>query len=189
MDQQTLLYIMTAFVVIAGISLFMQFVMIFGIYRTVKTTQQKVEEFLPQVQSLIPKVQELIPKVQELFPKIHGILDSSQKTIEQSRGQILDITAKTNDLLDSTKRQMAKVEEVVNDATGRAKVQLERAEMVIDDTMGRAHETVALVHGGIMKPLREVHGVAAGLKAALNHLARNSRPSVDKATHDEEMFI
>ena len=182
MDQQTLLYIMTAFVVIAGISLFMQFVMIFGMYKTAKATQQKMDE-------LMPKVNALLPKIQDLMPKIHGLVDSSQKTIDQSRVHILDITSKTNDLLDSTKRQMAKVEDVVNDATGRAKVQLERAEMVLDDTMTRAHETVALVHGGILKPLREVHGVAAGLKAALGHLARSNRPGLSQVTQDEEMFI
>jgi hypothetical protein len=61
--------------------------------------------------------------------------------------------------------------------------------MVIDDTMSRAHETVAMVHGGILRPLREIHGIAAGVRTAINHLARGGRPSVAQATHDEEMFI
>ncbi len=168
MDNQTLLYIMTAFVVIAGLSLLLQLVMLFGIYRTAKTTEQRVTTLMPKIQSL---------------------LDSSEKIVEHSRGQIVDIMAKTNDILDSTKRQLAKVEEVVNDASGRAKVQLERAEMVIDDTMTRAHETVAMVHSGIARPLREINAVSAGLRAAIGHLIQGGRPSVAQATHDEEMFI
>ena len=64
MDQQTLLYVMTAFVVIAGISMLLQFVMILGIYRTAKATQQKVDE---------------------LAPKVHNLLETSQKAVEQSR--------------------------------------------------------------------------------------------------------
>jgi hypothetical protein len=168
MDNQTLLYIMTAFVVIAGISLLLQLGMLFGIYRTAKSTEQKVTV---------------------LMPKIESLLDSSQKVVDQSRQQILDIATKTNDILDSTKRQLAKVEEVLVDATGRAKVQLERAELVVDDTMSRAHETVAMLHTGITRPLREIQGIAIGVRAALGHLARGGRPSVAEATHDEEMFI
>jgi hypothetical protein len=34
-----------------------------------------------------------------------------------------------------------------------------------------------------------VHGVASGLKAAVTHLVRSGRPTVDRATADEEMFI
>lgn len=168
MDTQWLLYIMTAFVVIAGISMLLQLGMLFGIYRTAKITEQKVTT---------------------LMPKVESVIASSQKVIDDSRQQVLDIVTKTNEILDSTKRQLVKIEEVVVDASARAKVQLERAELVIDDTMSRAHETVAMVHGGVTRPLREIHGVAAGVRAALSQLAKGSRPSVDRATHDEEMFI
>ncbi len=175
MDNQLLLYIMTAFVVIAGLSLLMQLGMIFGIYKTAKMTEEKLVTLLPKVTALI---------------------DVSQKTVEHSRVQITelatkaaDIAKKTDDILESTKRQVAKVEDVVNDASGRAKVQLERAELVIDDTMSRAHETVAKVQDGITRPFREIHGIAAGVKTALSHLANGGRPSVAQVTQDDEMFI
>jgi len=109
--------------------------------------------------------------------------------VDQSRQQIAEITVKTNEILDSTKRQVIKVEDLLMDATTRAKAQLERAEMVVDDTMSRAHETVSMVHSGIIRPLREVHGIAAGIRTAIAHMARGGRPSVAQATHDEEMFI
>lgn len=168
MDNQTLLYVMTAFVVIAGLSLLLQLVMIFGMYRSTKAMAEKATLLLPKVDSLI---------------------DSSQKALTEGKQQVLEITAKTNDILESARRQMVKVEEVLNDASGRAKVQLERAEMVLDDTVTRVHETVSVVHGGIMRPLREVHGVAAGMKAVLHHLASGRRTSVAQVTQDEEMFI
>jgi hypothetical protein len=182
MDNQTLLYIMTAFVVIAGLSMLLQLGTLFGIYRTAKAIEQKLAALAPQVQSLIPKVESLLPKME-------SILVSSEKIVDNGKQQIADITAKTGEILDSTKRQLLKIEEVVNDASGRAKVQLEKAEMVIDDTVSRAHETVAMVHNGITRPLREINGISAGVRAAIQHLARSNRPSVAQATHDEEMFI
>jgi hypothetical protein len=82
-----------------------------------------------------------------------------------------------------------RVDEVLADAALRARVQLERAESIIDDTLSRAQQTVGLVHSGVMRPLREIQGITAGVKAALGFIARGNRPSVAQVTQDEEMFI
>ena len=167
MDQQTLLTVMTVFVCISAIALLIQMGMLIGIYRATRGMQDNVQRLLPKIESLI---------------------DTSRQTIEDSRKQILDITSKTNDILEIARKQMERLDEVLEDATARAHVQLERAEMVVDDVMERAHSTVAVVHTGIMKPLREIQGVAAGLRAAIQFLMR-SRPNPTHATSDEEMFI
>ena len=168
MSETTLLYVMTAFVIVSAIALCIQAGMLTAIYKTTKALQEKIDPLVPKVESLVEK---------------------ANSTVEQSGRQISEITTRANDILDSTKRQLAIVEEVVGDAAVRAKVQMGRVELVLDDTLSRAHETVALVHDGIMRPLREVNGIAAGVRAALGALARGNRPSVDRATSDEEMFI
>ena len=168
MDQTALLYVMTAFVIIAAIALCIQAGMLAGMYKATKSLQADIKPLLPKVESLV---------------------DTTKTSVEQSRKQIVDVTTRANEILESTKRQLAMVEDVVSDASARAKVQLERVELVLDDTLGRAHETVATMHDGIMRPLREINGVAAGIKAALAFLARGNRPNVDQATSDEEMFI
>lgn len=175
MDQTTLLYVMTAFVAIAAIALCIQAAMLVAVSKKTKELSDKI----------VP----LVPKVESLIPKVESLVSNAATTVDQSRKQILDITARTNEILVSTKNQLAMVEEVVTDATARAKVQLERIELVIDDTVTRAHETVATVHNGIMRPLKELNGIAVGLRAAVIFLMRNNRPSVAQATSDEEMFI
>ncbi len=168
MDQTTLLYLMIAFVFIAAVALCIQAGMLVGLNKKTKSLQEAITPLVPKVESLV---------------------QSTQAAVEQSRRQIAEITERANEILESTKSQLAMVEEVVGDATARAKVQLERVELVLDDTLSRAHETVALFHNGIMKPLRELTGVAAGIRAALAFLSRGNRPSVAQATSDEEMFI
>ena len=168
MTPETLLYIMTVFVIVSAVALVLQFVMLFGVYRSVKAIHEKISPLIPRTQS---------------------VLDAAERTIEQSRKNILEITAKANDVMDITRSQMGKVEETLGDMTSRLKVQMERIELVLDDSMSRVHETVATVHNGIMKPVREVTGVATGIRAAVAHLMRGGRPSVAQATSDEEMFI
>jgi len=164
---QNLLIIIAVFVFVAAIALCVQAGLLFGIYRSAKALEEKTTP---------------------LIPKVDALVESSRVAVEDSRKQIHEITIKTNDILDVTRKQLARVDDVLEDAAGRARVQLDRAEMVLDDTMHRAHETVALVHSGIMKPLREIQGVSAGLKAALNFLMRGRNGGVP-ATADEEMFI
>jgi len=55
--------------------------------------------------------------------------------------------------------------------------------------VSRAHQTVTAVHGTILWPIRELRGVAAGVKGAVEFLARGNRANVAQATSDEEMFI
>ena len=168
MNEMTLLYVMAAFVIISAIALCIQAGMLAGMYKTVKALQASITPLIPKVESLVEK---------------------TNSTVEQSGRQITEITTRANDILDSTRRQLAIVEDVVGDAAVRAKVQMERVELVLDDTLSRAHETVAVFHDGIMRPLREVNGLAAGIRAALASMARGNRPTPDHATSDEEMFI
>ena len=168
MDQTALLYVMTAFVIISAVALSIQAGMLVAVSK---------------------KTKELHDKITPLVPKVESLVATTQATVELSRKQIAEITSKANEVLDSTRNQLAMVEEVVSDATSRAKVQMDRVELVLDDPLSRAHETVALLHSGIMRPLREINGVTAGLRAALQFLSRGNRPSVAQATSDEEMFI
>jgi hypothetical protein len=66
---------------------------------------------------------------------------------------------------------------------------MDRAEIVLDDTLNRTQETVATFHNGIMRPLRQITGVAAGIRGALDYFLKGGRPNVSQATQDEEMFI
>ncbi len=167
MDQQTLLDIMAAFVIVSAVALCIQAGFLFGIFKAVKTMEARTAP---------------------LIPKLDALVESSRVAIDDSRIQIRDITQKAGEILDSTRKQLARVDEVMEDAASRARVQMDRAEMVLDDTMNRAQETVALVHSGIMKPLREIQGVSAGVRAALDFLMRGRRNG-PVATADEEMFI
>jgi hypothetical protein len=167
MENQTLLYILTVFVVLACLSMMGQAIAMIGLYRKVREVQEKT-----------------IP----LIPRAEQLLAQAKTTLEQSSVQIQEISTKTHHILDSTRTQLTRVDEVVTDASTRAKVQLEKAQLVMDDTMNRVHETVAMVHGGVVKPLREINGLVTGVRAGFSALKKPKDPS-SVVTQDEEMFI
>lgn len=124
-----------------------------------------------------------------LTPKVESFLESAERTMQDSKKQITEVTTKANSVLAVAQKQVERTDEFFSDATNRARRQLDRLEMVMDDSIGRMHETVVVLNDGILKPLRELSGIAVGIRSAINFLLRGGRPSVDRATTDEEMFI
>jgi len=124
-----------------------------------------------------------------MWPQIEDIVAVSKRSVDRIETHITRIGATSVAILDVTKQQLVKVDELLSDASTRARVQMERAEMVLDDTMTRVQETVSIVQRGVLRPVREVHGILSGFRTALAHLSRGGRPTVDHATSDEEMFI
>lgn len=168
MDDRTLLILLTIFVALAAIAMLIQAGTLLGLFLVARKLQEKVMPLIPEVE------------------KIVGV---TRRTVEGVEKHVDKIGTSSEAILDVTKQQLAKVDELLSDATMRAKVQMERAEMVLDDTMARVQHTVSYVQSGVVRPVREVYGVFAGIRTALAHLGRGGRPTVDHATSDEEMFI
>jgi hypothetical protein len=134
-------------------------------------------------------VREIRDHVAPLAPRALAALDTARETLLDARSQVREVSAGTLELIASTKTQLGRVEEVVVDAAGRARNQLARTELVVEDTVNRVQETVAAVQGTILKPIREVNGIAAGVKAGLGALLKTNKRDVERVAQDEEMFI
>jgi hypothetical protein len=168
MDQSTSLILLIVFVACCAVALVMQAISLLGLFIVARDLRKR-----------------LMP----LLPEIENIVKVTRRTVERSEGQIEKIASTSAEILNMSKQQLVKVDELLTDASTRAKVQIERAEMVIDDAMSRVHSTVVVVERGVIRPIREVQGVLAGFRTALQYLGRTGRPTVDHATSDEEMFI
>ena len=160
--------IATAAVIVSAVAIVLQAFLLFAIYRQTRAIGEQVKV---------------------LAPKVESVLETAQSTLEQSRKQIGEVTSKANEILDMARTQLVRVNGLLEDATTRAKVQLDRVELVLDDTISRVHQTIAALNNGVLRPLREINGVAAGVRAAVGQLLKGGRPNVAQATSDDEMFI
>ena len=157
-----------AAVVVAAVAIVLQAVFLYSLSRSAKAMAAQVTGFIE---------------------KAEPILADARQTLQQNRKQMAEVAGKVNKLLDTAQVQISRIDGVLSDATSRARVQMDRLELVMDDSIDRVHETVAILHDGILRPLREVNGIVAGLRAGIGYLLGNRRPSVAQATHDDEMFI
>lgn len=168
MNADTTLILLTVFVAITAISFAAQALAMMRLAQTTKEMKERVDAFLPKAEKLI---------------------QTAETTLTESKAQITEITVRANEILQITQTQMARVDDLVADASMRAKVQMDRAETVLENTLTRVNDTVNTVHGTILRPIREITGVAAGVKAAVGHLLKGAPANVAQVTTDEEMFI
>ena len=168
MNADTTLILLTVFVAITAISFAAQALAMMRLAQTTKEMKERVDAFLPKAEKLI---------------------QTAETTLTESKAQINEITVRANEILQITQTQMARVDDLMADASMRAKVQMDRAETVLENTLTRVNDTVNTVHGTILRPIREITGVAAGVKAAVGHLLKGAPANVAQVTTDEEMFI
>ncbi len=167
MDQNTLVLLMAGAIVVAAAAIVVQLVLMVAMYLSTRAIRDQVTA---------------------LVTKAEPALDSAQRLLEEARKAAGDISAKASDVIDLTRKQLVRVDEIMGEATTRTRVQMDRVELVLDEVVSRFQDTVALVHNGILTPIRQISGLTAGIRAALSSLG-GQKTSVEHATHDEEMFI
>jgi predicted peroxiredoxin len=175
MNSETALYWMIGFTATAAACLVVQVVLLAVMARASLAVKKETAELMARVQPLVLKLEPLA--------------ETSQQVLVEVRQYAAEISSKTNELLDLSRKQLVRVDEVLGEATARTRAQMDRIEMVMDDTVNRFQETTTLLQNSVVRPLKQINALTAGIRAALSFLAGGRRTTVEQATHDEEMFI
>lgn len=128
-------------------------------------------------------------QVEPLIPRAQATLEEAASTLKAATTQLHDVGERTSKFFDEANRQLGELDKTRADLSSRVAIQVERAELILDDTLSRVHEVIGTLHSGVLRPVREVNGIVAGIKTAFSTFFSSGRPSVERATQDEEMFI
>jgi len=129
-------------------------------------------------------------KLGPMVDRFEAILTTSSKILDENRPRIADITAETLVLAQAARQQAERIGELIDDVNGRAKARIAQIDRTVDHTVEQVDHASEAVRSAVMKPVNEVNGIVAGVRAALSTYAQGgSRNSPEHATQDEEMFI
>jgi methyl-accepting chemotaxis protein len=175
MPDETFRWVVAGGVAIATLSMFVMAVMTIVIYRAISRLQTRLDSVADRSEPVVDSIRYLI---NENAPKIGGIMTAAQET-----------AVNTRDISVIAKDQAHRFAEVGRDITDRAKAQVARVDAVVDDTVEQVQHLGSDVRSAVMKPVTEVSGVLAGIRAGVSAYTQGRRPDVTRATQDEEMFI
>jgi methyl-accepting chemotaxis protein len=179
---QSFVYVITAAVAIAGISILIQTLLVYGIFRSVKESQTRLAAFTENAEPLVSAARKI---VEENRPKVEQIGD---KAVEVA-GAAVEIAGTAREIAETARQQAARIDLLLTDIVERATVQVARIDGVVGDTAARVQNTTEAIEKTVMKPVREVNGIVTGLRTAISVYSKGKRPSVEHVTQDEEMFI
>jgi ABC-type transporter Mla subunit MlaD len=116
-------------------------------------------------------------------------LDSARGILDENRPRIAEIASEAAAITRTSRKQVERIGELLHDAGDRARARLEQIDRSVESTVEQVEQASDAVKHAVLRPVREVNGIAAGISAALATLMRGHKSSVDSATQDEEMFI
>lgn len=168
MQSETALVLLSIAVAVSSVSLLVQAIASWRVYQSVRKLQEEVSP---------------------LIPRARAAIEQAETTFKQAAAELHEATEMARELMESVQTQVDGINRARQELAAQWRVQTERIDLVLEDILGRVQEVVGVLHGTVMRPVREVSGMVAGVKAALQTLLLARRPTVDRATHDDEMFI
>lgn len=196
--------VITVAVVLASLAFLIQAGVIIALYSVVSKMQKKMSPVLDRADEIgkaatpvIAKAGVVIEQVRPLIERAGPVLDSAQSVlkktaavIDETRPKVAEISTETVAIVKSGRQQVERIGELLDEAGSRAKERLEQIDRSVDNTVEHLEQAGDVMKRAVMRPVKEVNGLAAGISAAVSALAHGKRrPSVDHATQDEEMFI
>jgi ABC-type transporter Mla subunit MlaD len=218
MSEATFRIVVAAAVLVACLAFVVQAGIVFALFRLTRKMQDQSDEFMQRAAPLLAKVEPVLDKVGPVIEKIGPVLDSidvmaaklgpvverasafiqsvnqvavsTNQIMQDARPRIAHLSDETVAIVRSGREQVERIGDLLHDAGDRTRVRLEQIDHAVDLTVNQIENASIAMKSAVLRPVREVNGIAAGISAAVSTLVRGThKSSVASATQDEEMFI
>jgi uncharacterized protein YoxC len=172
---------------VAALALLMQAIILLAIYLGIrKATKSLKEDFDDMRSSVMPiadNTREMLARLSALTPKVEALLPKVESTVTDAA-----------DLARRYRAQMVDVEAAVEDILERVRKQTIRVDGMFTDTMDTVEKASVFVTETVSKPVRQLSGLLAGLKAIIESLRSATQPANsayrEQGIHDDtDMFV
>lgn len=162
--------------VIVSLAVLGQFAMLAAMYRAVKEAQKAGRE--------------AGTKLGPMVDRIDALITVTGKILDENSPRISHITGETLHIVQAARQHADRIGELIDETNGRAKARIAQIDETVDRTVQQVEQASESVKSAVLKPVKEVNGLVAGVKAAVQVYAQGgNRNSPEHATQDEAMFI
>jgi len=152
-----------------------------------------IDKMGPAIEKVGPALDEAkrtVAKAGAFVDRATEIATTTNLVIEDARPHVAQISHEATEIIRLGREQVERVGDLLHDAGEKARARLDQIDQSVETTIEQVEQVSGAMKRAVMKPVREVNGLAAGISAAVGTLVRGQRKSsVDSATQDEEMFI
>ena len=168
--------------VVACLAVLVQAIILAGMYRGLMEAQKAGKEAQA-------KVGPLVERFGPMVERFDAFVTNGAKTLEELSPRLNEITAESLRFVQSARQHADRVGELIDETNDRAKARIAQIDQAVEQTVQQVENASDAVKSAVMRPVKEVNGFIAGVKAALNTYAQGGRNTPEHVTQDEEMFI
>ena len=139
-EVKTLLLIMSVFTGVAAVALIIMAGMMFAVYKSANAMRERSQVFMDRWEP---------------------VADTSQKTLEEVRGQAGEILEKVKTLADTSQQQVARVDTLLTEVSDGTKRQMQRVDESVQANLKKVQETTEAVQSTVLVPVQQLRAVAA----------------------------
>src|ERR1019366_9236197 len=144
-----------------------------------------IDRFRPVVDRAV-----VVERTGVLIQSVNRVTATANLMMQDVRPRIADISNQTVAIVRSGREQVERVGDLLHDAGDRTNARLEQIDHAVEATIKQIENVSGTVKSAVLRPFREVSGIAARISAMVATLVHGRhKSSVDSATQDEEMFI
>lgn len=172
MQWGTLEYIFAIFAIATAIGVLLQAGILLGFFVAFMKLQGKLEKILTHVtEHALPLIERSKVMLEDLTPKVSAISTNLVEMSVMLKQETATIKGSVDDVLEKTRAQTARVDEMVS------------------GTLDGLSQASATIQEGIEVPLRHIHGIFNGLKAAFETFKSTPVSPVRPVSKAEEPVV
>jgi hypothetical protein len=171
-NTETLLII---FVALTGAAVLLQAILLLALTLAVRKTAKTIQE---QMEELRGTVVPVATEMREFLARVGPKLDA--------------VTTDLGEIVHGLRRQSVEMQDSVMEILERARRQSSRMDAMLSGVLDTVDRATAVVTDAVSIPLRQISGVAAFARAAINTLRSGQRGPRQQPTHsaaDKDMFV
>lgn len=170
MQWGSLEYIFAIFAIATAVGVLLQTGILLGFFIAFVSLRAKLEKILNHVtEHALPMIEQSKAMLEDVSPKVTAISANLVEISDMLKQETATIKVSVDDVLEKTRAQTARVDEMVS------------------GTLDGISQASATIQEGIEVPLRHIHGVFNGLKAAVETLRSKPVPPVSNV--DEPVVV
>ena len=157
---------------------------------SINAAAAKVGPAIDRFRPVVDRAVVVVERTGVLIQSVNRVTATANLIMQDVRPRIADISDQTVAIVRSGREQVERVGDLLHDAGDRTHARLEQIDHAVEATIKQIENVSGTVKSAVLRPVREVNGIAAGISAAVSTLIHGQhKSSVDSATQDEEMFI
>ena len=190
MDQNTFNTVVAVAAIVIALSFVIQALVFLRINSSLKTLIRIAQELQAKVEPVLTQAHATVSAVKNTVEKVGAqARESFDKIAIETRAVSAAIAVSSREIVEMARHQAVQFSNTLDQSNSMLERQVNDLDRLLTRTQVRVEDTTLEFQTTLVRPLRELSALIAGIRKMIDTLFNRGRKEIDHAYQDEEMFI